>query len=122
MRHHHELLAITPLLMGKTTRHELSPIEEGMLIVFSWVFSLNIGRPWQPVKNFLQQAAERPRPDWRHIWQTIKRNRKLTREQLRARCVACDSTSGKMGLAKRRPKLTPEQTAKTSKVIWSDEC
>ena len=47
---HELLLAITPP-MGKTTRRELSPIEKGMVVAFSWVFrkisivSLIIGRP-----------------------------------------------------------------------------
>ena len=102
--HHELLLPIHPPPMGKTTRRELSPVEKGMVIAFFWFFckisilSLIPGRPWSTVKGFLQRATERGhienlpgsgRPEkltkcerW-HIWRTIKRDRKLTREQLR---------------------------------------
>ena len=94
--------------MGKTTRRELSPVEKGMVIAFFWVFrkisivSLTTGHPWSTIKSFLQRATERGhienlsrsgRPEKltkrerRHIWRTIKHNRKLTREQLRDECA-----------------------------------
>ena len=80
--------------MGKTTRCELSPIENGMIIAFFWFFhktsvSLITGRSWSTVKNFLHRATERghlenlPRSrrpeeltkrEWRRIWRMIKRN------------------------------------------------
>ena len=90
--------------MGKTTRRELSRVEKGMIIAFFWFFrkisiaSLITGRPWSTIKSFLQWATEyghienlfrsgRPKKftkhKRRHIWRTIKRNQKLTREQLR---------------------------------------
>ena len=94
--------------MGKTTRRELSQVEKGMIIALFWFFrkisiiSLITGRPWSTVKTFLQRATERGHVDnlprsgrpekltkreRRHIWRTIKRNRKLTREQLRDECA-----------------------------------
>ena len=135
--------------MGKTTRRELPPIEKGMIIAFFWFFrkisivSLIIRRPWSTVKNFLQQATEHshlenlprsgrpeklPNPERRHIWRTVKRNRKLTREQLRDECAPDVSLAtidrylrknGMKWLAERRPKLTPERAAKRPK--WAKE-
>ena len=148
--HHELLLPITPPPMGKTTRRELSRVEKGMIIAFFWGFrrisivSLITGCPWSTIKSFLQRATERghienlPRSgrpkkltkrERRHIWRTIKRNRKLIREQLRDECapdvslVTIDRYLRKNGmmkwLAKRRPKLTPERAAKRLK--WAKE-
>ena len=63
------LLSITPPPMGKTTHHELSQVEKGMIIALFWFFrkisiiSLITGRPWSTVKNFLQRATERGHVD-----------------------------------------------------------
>ena len=60
----------------------------------------------------------------RHIWRTIKRNRKFAREQLHDECAPDVSLAtidrylrknGMKWLAKRRPKLTPEGAAKRLK-------
>ena len=88
-KYHELLLPITPPLMGKTTRHKLSPVEKGMIIAFFWFFrkisivNLITGHPWSTIKSFLQQATEcghienlprsgRPgkltKREWRHIW------------------------------------------------------
>ena len=132
--------------MGKTTCRELSPVEKGMVIAFFCFFrkisivSLITGRPWSTIKSFLQRATDRGRienlprsgrpekltiREQRHIWRTIKRNRKLTREQLRDECAPNVSLAtidrylrknGMKWLAKRRPKLTPKAGSQTSKV------
>jgi transposase len=154
--------------MAKTERREMSLVEKGMIIAFFWVFrnisivSSLMGRPWSTVKSFLMRATERmhvynlPRPgrpekltkrERRAIWRTIKRDRKLTRQELRDHCApdvslrTIDRYLRKNGmmkwLAKRRPKLTAERAAKRLQwalerkdwtveefegVIWSDEC
>ena len=64
-KYHELLLPITPPPMVKTTRRELSPVEQGMIIVFVWFFrkisiiSLITGCPWSTIKSFLQRATER---------------------------------------------------------------
>ena len=74
--------------------------------------------------------GELTKGEWRHIWQTIKRNRKLTQEQLCNECApdvslaTIDRYLRKNGmmkwLAKRRLKLTLERAAKHLK--WAKEC
>ena len=78
--------------MGKTTRRELSPVEKGMIIAFFWFFrKISIVRATE--RGHIENLPRSGRPkkltkrERRHIWRTIKRNRKLIREQLRDECA-----------------------------------
>ena len=110
-----------------------------MVIVLFWLFrkifivSLIIGRPWSTVKSFLRWAIERghienlPRSgrpekltkrERRHIWRTIKRNRKLTREQPRDEC-APDVSLATIASSSRSHLLEKERCATPRKRVGS---
>jgi transposase len=154
--------------MPKTTRRELSNAEKGaILVLFHLQYTIAligyiIGRPWSTVKSFIVRATERgsienlPRPgrpeklskyDRRAIMRAVKKDRSLTRQQLRDLCAPHVSLSTidrylrqngfKKWLAKKRPKLTEDHaqqrlawakerqnwTAEDFEgVVWSDEC
>ena len=125
--------------MPKTTRRELSNAEKGaILVLFHLQYTIAligyiIGRPWSTVKSFIVRATERgsienlPRPgrpeklskyDRRAIMRAVKKDRSLTRQQLRDLCAPHVSLSTidrylrqngfKKWLAKKRPKLTED--------------